>query len=76
MPNYQGIEDDRLPSVVKPSLQQYDNYQIHDFYCSDPVTRTFAPSDSMKGKHWVAVEVVSPFGNIPINFEDIAIKYP
>lgn len=33
--NYFGIEDDHLPPVPKPSLQQWDNYQIYTLVCTD-----------------------------------------
>jgi hypothetical protein len=35
MPSYLNINDDYLPAVPKPSLQQYDNYQIYDIVCVD-----------------------------------------
>jgi hypothetical protein len=33
--SYQGIQDEILPNTVKPSLQQYDNYQTYDICCVD-----------------------------------------
>jgi hypothetical protein len=35
MSNYQGINDSYLPTISKPSLQQYDNYQIYTLVCID-----------------------------------------
>jgi hypothetical protein len=30
-----AANDPDMPPVSKPSLQQYDNYQIYDLYCVD-----------------------------------------
>jgi hypothetical protein len=69
------------PSVSKPSLQQYDNYQIHDMYCIDiiyssiPSLPTASVPPSVKQKAWLAVERVSPLGLISCDFGAIAETY-
>lgn len=50
---YQGIDDDYLPLVSKPSLQQYDNYQIYDLVCVDK------SSDQLR-KDFLAIQAYSP----------------
>lgn len=86
MPSIQSYliaaNDSYAPAVSKSSLQQYDNYQIHDLYCDDIEYRSVtvfsqvipAPS-SVKFKNFLAVERVSPFGEIPCDFETIAKTY-
>lgn len=80
MSDYLGYSDDRLPPIPKPSLQQYDNYQIHDLYCRDieylplPATATVPPP--LLFKRWLAVERVSIHGAIECDFEAIANLYP
>lgn len=67
MPSYQGIEDEYLPPVVKPSLQQYDNYQIYDLVCVDI-------SANAKLKKWLAIQAYSPTA-ITCDFITIANQY-
>ena len=52
MSSYHGISDDRLPLVSKPSLQQYDNYQIYDLVCIDK-------SSSNEFKNFLAIQAYS-----------------
>jgi hypothetical protein len=67
MPNYQGVDDDYLPPIPKPSLQQYDNYQIYDLICVDKtVTNQF--------KNWLAVQAYNP-SVIDCDFISIANTY-
>lgn len=80
MTSYQGIEDNYLPTDSKPSLQQYDNYQIHDLYCEDIIYQaiegtSFVP-DPVRNRRFLAVERVSPHGSIECNFEAIATAHP
>jgi hypothetical protein len=63
MTSYQGIEDNYLPSVPKPSLQQYDNYQIYDVVCIDK-------SPTQRFKSWLAVQAYS---TSPVQCDFIAI---
>ena len=72
MPNYFGLDDNYLPVLPKPSLQQYDNYQIHDFYCVDIIN---SPTDIKLFNQFLAVERVSPDGEIDCDFQEIAELY-
>jgi hypothetical protein len=74
--DFLGHEDNYLTATPNPSLQQYDNYQIHDLYCSERLTEPIVNQPTMIGKYWIAVERVSPYGAIPFDFEAIAILYP
>jgi hypothetical protein len=65
--NYQGIADDGLPPLPKPSLQQYDNYQIYDLVCVDKLV-------SEKFKHFLAIQAYSPY-QIQCDFVAIANTY-
>lgn len=79
MGNYQGIEDELVPLYPNLYLQQYDNYEIHDFYCDDinySVANVAKPELSVKFQNWLAVERVSPHGIIECDFEAIALLYP
>ena len=67
MTSYQGIEDDYLPVIPKPSLQQYDNYQIYDLICVDK-------SPTIQFKNFVAIQAYSPFP-IPCDFIAIANRF-
>ncbi len=40
--DYLGIEDNTLPITPKPSLQQYDNYQIYTLVCIDRIYQTIS----------------------------------
>jgi hypothetical protein len=72
MPSYLGADDNYLPLISKPSLQQYDNYQIHDLYCVDIVE---SPTNIKLFKQFLAVERVSPHGEINCDFNQIAELY-
>lgn len=62
-----SVGDTYAPTVVKPSLQQYDNYQIYTLYCSD-----FSTVE--KFKSFIAVQKYSPFP-IYFDFSVLASKY-
>ena len=75
--------DTNNPSIPKPSLQQYDNYQIHDLYCDDIVYQPSVlnyqpvlPPQPVLFKNFLAVEAYSPHGVIDCDFDAIAITYP
>lgn len=72
--------DSHKPLAPKPSLQQYDNYQIHDLYCEDIIYQPFSPGgfvpESRQNKKFLAVERVSPHESVECNFEAIATTYP
>jgi uncharacterized protein (DUF1684 family) len=73
---YNGINDSYLPTISKPSLQQYDNYQIHDLYCRDIIfTDTTLGNTNIVFKKFLAVETVSPVGSIECDFNAIANQY-
>lgn len=67
MTSYQGITDNRLPAVPKPSLQQYDNYQIYDLVCVDKSTTN-------QFKDFLAIQAYSPL-QITCDFIAIANTY-
>jgi hypothetical protein len=67
MPSYQGIDDEYLPLSPKPSLQQYDNYQIYDLVCVDK-------SPTVKFKNFLAIQSYS-IKPINCDFISIAIQY-
>lgn len=80
MSDYQGIEDEYLPPVVKPSLQQYDNYQIYDLYCTDiysiridvnGTTENVCTSNTNR----LAVQAYN-INPIPIDFNTVIKNYP
>jgi hypothetical protein len=71
------------PATSNPSLQQYDNYQIHDLYCEDIIYEdliinniTIPHPNPVEFRTFLAVERVSVHGEIEINFEAIALAYP
>jgi hypothetical protein len=75
--------DRYAPPDSKPSLQQWDNYQIHDLYCDDVLyqplvvgSKTISPPADAKRNNFLAVERVSPHGSIDCDFEAIAVAYP
>ncbi len=68
-----GNPDPYAPPVPKPDLQQYDNYQIHDLYCTDLI---FSDNQNVIFQHFLAVEAASPLGNILCDFTAIAIAHP
>jgi hypothetical protein len=78
-------DDNYKPVTPKPSLQQYDNYQIYDSYCTD-ISYLFNtddpdlmlninryPTDLDISRLFVQRFSVS---KILCNFEAIAIAYP
>lgn len=77
--------DSYAPTVSRPELQQWDNYQIHDLYCDDiiyfPVivpgeSIATEPPPSEKFRSFLAVEKFNPEATISVNFEAIALAYP
>lgn len=74
--SYQGIEDSYLPATPIPAAQKYDNYQIHNFYCRDIIYDNPADSDrNVLFKKFLAVEKVSPYGEIECDFDAIVNQY-
>lgn len=77
---YLGIEDSYLPAIPKPSLQQYDNYQIYDMHCVDILYEHTVGQSILKPNprdvqsNWLAVQVYS-IGIIPCDFNKIVSKY-
>jgi hypothetical protein len=76
------IDDNYAPTIPKPALQQYDNYQIYDLYCVDrPISivdgydfeayKYVTPSSSNNSmQSWLAVQRYSP-DRITLDFEAI-----
>jgi hypothetical protein len=71
------------PPIDKPSLGQYDPYQLHNIYCDDteyqPITinnQNFAAPNKDLFNNWLAVERMSPSGAIECDFNAIAVEYP
>jgi hypothetical protein len=80
MPQYQGISDNSLPLIPKPSLQQYDNYQIYDVCCNDEIKETYVDgevvsTDIKKFNHFLAIQAYSV---VPIisDFIEVVNTYP
>jgi hypothetical protein len=78
--NYQGINDPTLPSSPKPSLQQYDNYQIYDLFCTDKIMSISVNAEPpqqqiKKQQNFLAVQAFDPRYQIPVNFTFIATTY-
>lgn len=67
--SYQGIEDNSLPLIPKPSLQQYDNFQTYDICCLDDLD-----NPNIIGDGFLAVQAYS-VEPITSNFIDIINTY-
>jgi hypothetical protein len=76
--------DKYKPAVLKPSLAQWDNYQIHNLYCVDTrrqkiTTINGAVNDTadftITFKSFLAVQAYS-VQDIPCNFDEIVRAYP
>lgn len=73
--------DNYRPQTSKPSLQQWDNYQIHDVYCTDVIgvkeNSGFVESKNniANESEFLAVQVYAP-EVIECNFNAIALAYP
>ena len=72
-------EDVYAPETLKPSLQQYDNYQIYDLYCEDITFQVASSVDGnyanlIKNKNRLAVQAYS-IQPIPCNFDAIIKQY-
>ena len=72
--------DGYKPSIPKPSLQQYDNYQIYSVYCEDIVYSGLPASSNIpspvKQRNFLAVQSMAPSGSIKCNFSQIVDLYP
>ncbi|MGL6343339.1 MAG: hypothetical protein ACRC80_29895 [Waterburya sp.] len=77
MASYLGVDDDRLPAIPKPSLQQYDNYQIYDIYCEDIIYTPLPEGcpDDILMRDLLAVQKYHPTP-ILFDFDSIAQQYP
>jgi hypothetical protein len=75
--------DPYKPAILKPSLAQWDNYQLHNLYCVDTrrqevttiggaVTSTI--DSTIVFKSLIAVQAYS-FKDIPCNFDAIVRAY-
>lgn len=75
---YQGINDDHLPIVVKEPLRQYDNYQRHDLICEDIIYSAIGNNTPppVKFRNFLAIERTSLIGEIECDFTAIALMYP
>ncbi len=79
---YLGHSDQDLPSIPKPSLQQYDNYQIYDMVCVDVAYEMRRQSDNsvidnnlvMPKSSWMAIQAFSPYDR-ECDFIEIANTY-
>ncbi len=79
-----SANDTYRPPISKPSLQQYDNYQIYDIYCFDVVSNTKV-INSISGETntvsnqlkqgFIAVQAYSPDAPILCDFSTIAEQY-
>lgn len=76
--------DSYKPATLKPSLAQWDNYQLHNLYCVDThkqeistvsgvITSTIDSSTVFKS--FLAVQAYS-FKDIPCDFDAIVRAYP
>jgi hypothetical protein len=63
------------PPVPKPSLQQYDNYQIYSIVSEDTIYPDKETPDILN-KHIVSFQVYNVSGLIPVNFKQIVSTYP
>jgi hypothetical protein len=66
--------DPYKPPVVKEQLARIDNYQIHNIYCEDVYYTNSNPP--VLFRDFLAVERVSPYGQIECDFDQIAMDYP
>ena len=69
---WEGRDDSYKPTDVKESLAQYDNYQIYDLYCNDI---QYSQTDVKLFNNFLAVQRLSPYGEILCNFSAIANIY-
>jgi hypothetical protein len=75
--------DPYKPAILKPSLAQWDNYQIHNLYCVDTQrqqittigTSTSTIDASIRFKYFLAVQAYST-KDIPCDFDAIVRAYP
>lgn len=74
-----AANDNDAPLVSKPSLQQYDNYQIYDIYCVDiiydVVLNGITTNKQDKGIYQLAVQAYSP-NVVKCDFNALVIQYP
>jgi hypothetical protein len=69
--------------ISNPSLKQWDTEEIHDLYCEDIIYQDLEISgniieapDPIKFRTFLAIEKISIHGEIPFDFEAIALLYP
>jgi hypothetical protein len=75
--------DPYKPAILKPSLAQWDNYQIHNLYCVDiqkqEITTVGTTANTVDStiafKSFLAVQAYS-FKDIPCNLDAIVRAYP
>lgn len=73
-------DDAYAPPIPKPSLQQYDNYQIYDMYCFDTLSQRNSTKNGIEilsktNIRTIAVQAYSP-SPILCNFDAIVRRYP
>jgi hypothetical protein len=73
------LNDDYRPSTPKPSLQQWDNYQIHSVYCVDSIRNRIENNQSTDAtsrfESFLAVQHYHT-SDIPCDFDAICRLYP
>lgn len=78
--SYQGIEDNSLPLIPKPSLQQYENFQIYHLVCVDEVKQTFVNNvvTNTQVKKQQSFLAIQAYSTVPIiaDFVEIVNNYP
>lgn len=72
-------DDGYKPIISKPSLQQYDNYQIYSIYCEDIIYNGLPVSSNIpnpvKQRNFLAVQSIAP-SVIKCDFSQIVDLYP
>jgi hypothetical protein len=68
------VGDTYAPTVPKPSLQQYDNYQIYSIACEDTIYPD-KETPNIINKNIVSFQTYDISGKIPINFRKIVDTY-
>lgn len=75
-------QDAYRPPVIKPELNQWDNYGIHDLYCTDITFEKISSSGTREAlpnkvfQSFLAVQHYDLSGKPEIDFEAIALAYP
>jgi hypothetical protein len=78
--NFYMTGDDYAPVISKPSLQQWDNYQIYDISCVD-IRVDIANSNNLNNSSNISLAsfiAVQSYNHTPIkcNFNNIINIYP